>query len=456
MTAGKVLRFDAERTAEQTADDLAPVLSEDAIAREFVDRHLHAVRYDDAVGKWFVWNGARWQRDMSDIAFSWARTVIHGIAANQKSADRRRLGAFRFAHGVEGFARTDQRIKRIEWDHNIEALGTPTGIVDLRTGDFCDPDSEQYITRATAIDPSDVVDCRRWHQFLNQVTGGDTQLKTFLQQWAGYSLTAETVEQKLVFIHGPGGTGKGVFANTLMKVMSEYATSAAMETFADTKFDQHPEQLARLQGVRMVVASETEAGHKWRENRVKLLTGGDPITARFMRQDSFVFKPAFKLTFLGNHAPAITNLDSAIKRRFIVVPFVNKPAEPDIHLEEALQDEWPAILRWMIQGAVDWYSRGQLVIPASVDKATSQYFADQDVFGQWMEESCRVEPDNQALVERSIDLFSSWKTFAQSRGEEYGKQKDFNERLRHQGFEPKQIKALGTTGCRGIALKVST
>jgi putative DNA primase/helicase len=145
-------------------------------------------------------------------------------------------------------------------------------------------------------------------------------------------MTGMTSEQKLVFIYGLGGGGKSTFATTLQRIMTDYAISASMETFTDAKFSQHPEELARLDGMRMVVASETEAGHKWRENRVKQLTGGDKITARYMRENSFDYYPQFKLTFLGNHAPAIASLDSAIKRRFLVVPFTHKPEEPDPHL----------------------------------------------------------------------------------------------------------------------------
>lgn len=444
------------RNPRQAAQDIAPVLSEDRIAREYVDRHEDVVRYDATKGSWFVWDNTRWKPDTTDAAFEWTRNLIRTLSHDQTAGDRRRLGTLKFARGVEGFCRTDQRIvvARNHWDADIDIIGTPSGVVDLMTGEMFDPDPSDFITRSVAVDPAIATLCPRWLAFLNQITGHDAALKEFLRQWAGYCLTGQTREQKLVFIHGPGGTGKSTFANMILRIADEYGVSAAMETFADGKYDGHPEQLARLDGPRMVVANETEAGHRWRENRVKQLTGGDMITARFMRQNSFDFKPQFKLTIVGNHGPAITNLDTAIRRRFIVVPFTNKPAEPDDRLEEALTAEAPGILRWMLNGSSDWYRTG-LVLPKAITEATTRYFDEQDIFGQWLEECCEVNLKNEYLIEKSADLFASWSTFAKSHGEMPGTQATFNENLRHRGFEPKQIKSLGTKGVYGIRLKLA-
>jgi putative DNA primase/helicase len=275
-----------------------------------------------------------------------------------------------------------------------------------------------------------------------------------LQQWAGYCLTGCIHEHKLVFIHGPGGTGKSTLANILQRIMADYAIASAMETFTDSTFDRHPEEIARLVGRRLVVANETEAGHKWRENRIKTMTGGDLITARYMRENSFSFKPQFKILLVGNHAPTITNLDTAIQRRFLILPFLRKPAEIDLHLEETLEAEMPGILRWAINGAVDWYTHG-LVVPKAVTEATTLYFDEQDVLGQFLEECCIVEPDNPNRVERSADLFAAWRTFSAQRLDAPGTQATFNAMLRaRHGIAPMQIKALGTKGVRGIQLKL--
>jgi len=457
--AENVVDFDEHRSAEQAAKEIAPVLSEDYVALEFVNRNLNLVRFDHTHRKWYVWAGNRWRKDDTAVASSWNRSLARSFGSTDRSpADRRRLGSRKFADGVEGFARTDQRmaVTHEHWNQNVEVLGTPGGIVDLRTGELFDPDPNEFITRSTSIDPDISIDCLRWLQFLDQITGHDSTLKQFLQQWAGYCLTGQTREQKLVFIHGPGGTGKSTFATTLLKILTEdYATSAAMETFTDGRFDQHPEQLARLNGVRTVVASETEVGHQWRENRIKHMTGGDPIAARYMRENTFTYQPQFKLTFLGNCAPAISNLDFAIQRRFLIIPFNHKPAEPDLRLDEILKEESAGILRWMINGAVDWYRRG-LIVPKAISEATTEYFDSQDVMGQWLNEDCDVDPRNDLLMEKSKLLFASWSAFAKAQGVPPGNQRQINANLRNRSIETKQIKALGTKGCRGIRLKYQT
>lgn len=202
----------------------------------------------------------------------------------------------------------------------------------------------------------------------------------------------------------------------------------------------------------MVSASETEAGKRWAEARVKSLTGGETIRARFMRQDSFEFRPQFKLTVLGNYAPAITNLDDAIRRRFRIVPFTRKPTSPDPTLEEQLRAEWPGILRWMIDGCLDWQRNG-LCKPTSVLVATQDYFADQDVFGQFLEERCDVEHDNENKFEGKVILFNAWSDYAKAVGEPAGTGKTFKEAMHRRGFpEPVQIKAIRTRGYRGIRL----
>lgn len=147
-----------------------------------------------------------------------------------------------------------------------------------------------------------------------------------------------------------------------------------MDTFTASRGgDKHPTDLAMLHGARVVTATETEEGRQWAEARIKAMTGGDPVTARFMRQDFFTYLPAFKLMIAGNHKPGLANVDEAARRRFNIVPFSHKPPKPDRELEKKLQAELPAILRWMIEGCLDWQAHG-LIRPQVVIDATADYF----------------------------------------------------------------------------------
>lgn len=256
----------------------------------------------------------------------------------------------------------------------------------------------------------------------------------FLQQICGYCLTGSTQEHALFFFYGPGGNGKSVFLNTVSGVVGDYTVTAAMETFTASQHDRHSTELAMLRGARLVTASETEEGRAWAENRIKALTGGDPITARFMRQDNFTFRPAFKLLIAGNHKPVLKNVDDAARRRFNILPFIRKPVRPDPELEAKLRSEWPGILRWMIEGAVMWQATG-LVRPDAVEDETNAYFEAQDTFGQWLADECVVEIDNAHRWESAADLFHSWKNYAETRGEISGTQKAFGDRMSSRGFK---------------------
>ena len=188
-----------------------------------------------------------------------------------------------------------------------------------------------------------------------------------------------------------------------------------------------------LQGARLVTASETEQNRKWAASRIKQLTGGDPISARLMRQDFFTYVPQFKLILVGNHAPQLGRVDDAIRRRLLVILFDRRPAVPDKKLEEKLKAEWPGILRWMIKGCLLWQQQ-ELNPPSAVTTATQEYFEQEDVFGQWLDECCEVNPDEIVWV---VEAFVAWKKFAEDRGHDAGNETSFSTAMRKQDFEKK-------------------
>jgi putative DNA primase/helicase len=215
--------------------------------------------------------------------------------------------------------------------------------------------------------------------------------------------------------------------------MGDYATTAAMDSFTASATDRHPTDLAMLQGARMVSASETEEGRAWAESRIKQMTGGDSIRARFMRQDFFEYRPQFKLMIVGNHKPVLRNLDDAARRRFNIIPFVHRPPNPDKTLEARLKAEWPAILAWAIQGALDWQQHG-LVRPVVVTEATEEYFTEQDTLRQWVTECCNC--GGRELSDTTANLFASWSAYAQANGEKPGTTKRFSQILQRHGYRP--------------------
>jgi putative DNA primase/helicase len=168
-----------------------------------------------------------------------------------------------------------------------------------------------------------------------------TELIAFLQRMAGYSLTGSIQEHALFFHHGVGANGKSTFASVLAGILGDYQRTAPIETFVASWGERHPTDLAGFQGARLVTAIETEEGRRWDETKVKTLTGGDRVSARFMRQDFFEYQPQFKLMIAGNHKPALRSVDEAIRRRLHLVPWavVIPPAERDKNLGDKLRAE---------------------------------------------------------------------------------------------------------------------
>ncbi|MCX6623655.1 MAG: phage/plasmid primase, P4 family, partial [Acidobacteria bacterium] len=214
--------------------------------------------------------------------------------------------------------------------------------------------------------------------------------------------------------------------------------------------EHHPTDLAGLQGARLVTATETEDGRRWAESKIKALTGGDRIAARFMRQDFFEFTPVFKLVIAGNHKPGLRSVDEAIRRRLHLVPFTVTipPAERDLSLSHRLRAEWGGILGWALGGCIEWQTRG-LTPPASVRDATEAYMAAEDGLAQWLDARCTRVPNAVGTAEQ---LFADWKAWAESAGEYVGSQKTFSQNLEVRGFKRVRISG-GTRAFQGIGLR---
>lgn len=424
--------------------------TEESLAREWATNHKADWRFDAGIQRWFEWDGARWKQDRTRRALQLIREHIQAAAEGRggNTKPQPALAKASVARGVETFCQIDPRVvvEHDVWDPDAFQLGTPKGMVDLRTGKRVQASRAAMITRSTSIAPADG-EPTRFLQFIREATNGDETLAHFLQLVLGYCLTGSTREHALFFGYGGGKNGKSVLLNTVARIMGEYATTAAMDTFTASRADKHPTDLARLDGARMVAASETEEGRAWAESRIKQLTGGDRIAARFMRQDFFEFTPRFKLFIVGNFRPRLHNVDEATRRRFNIIPFLHTPPNPDKELEEKLAGEHPQILAWMIDGARQWHETG-LTRPEAIADATDRYFEDQDLLGQWIAERCETRV---GAMGKTTLLFESWRDFVRENGEEEGTQRAFAEALHKRGFERNRNNALGRF-YRGIDL----
>jgi putative DNA primase/helicase len=332
-------------TLEDASQYKAPAFSDEALALEFAKQHAGDLRFVAAWNKWLVWNGRHWQFEETLLAWDFARQICRDAAARcNKGKTATKLASATTIYAVERLARADRCLAAVvdQWDADPWVLNTPAGVIDLQTGQASPNQAKDYQTKITAVGPGG--DCPRFLAFLDRITGGDGELAAYLQRVLGYGLTGLTREHALFFGYGTGANGKSVLLSTVSGILGEYHKTAPIETFTASNADRHPTDLAGLRGARLVTATETEEGRRWAESRIKQLTGADTVAARFMRQDFFQYRPAFKLVIAGNHKPSLRSVDEAIRRRFHLVPFAVTipPEERDADLAEKLRMSGPA------------------------------------------------------------------------------------------------------------------
>ena len=283
---------------------------------------------------------------------------------------------------------------------------------------------------------------------MQEIFDGDESLVEFMHRAIGYSLTGDIGEQVCFILHGFGANGKSTMLTTIGDLLGDLARHASIETFTERDGGRIPEDRARLREARFVTTSETNRHHRLDENFIKDVTGGEPITARFLHQNAFEFAPSFKVFMACNHKPQITGTDHGIWRRIRLVPFNQKfdpRQEPD--LDYTLANELPGILAWAVQGCRQWQDQG-LGMPDAVQKATESYRSESDLLGLFIEEACTV---SDCLTVPSSDLYKAYREWCDTGGYRPMNQRNFGLGLKERGF----TNARGTGGrkvWRGIEI----
>ena len=449
-------------------------LTEYGNAERLVRDHGQDVRYTHDMHKWLRWQGTRWQMDENSNVVRIAKKTVRAIynealAINLVNAkDKIELAAMeKQMKAINDHAKRSESDRAINAMINLAAsepiiainanlldrdenvINLRNGTLDLTTLDLRHHNRDDLITKIMPVELDINALCPTWEAFLAKIMG-DTEMIAYLQRAVGYSLTASTREQNLFFMYGTGSNGKSTFVETLMTLMGDYAQKAPPSLISIKKpgFEGIPNDMARLRGARLVVCSELGENECLWESRVKDLTGGDIIVARYMRGEYFEFNPTHKLWIYGNHRPVIYGGDNGIWRRIHLIPFeVAIPEnEKDKELKEKLKAELPGILMWAIAGYYQWLEGG-LKPPAKVVDATAEYRSEMDTMGAFIEEECIVDPIARVSSQGLYDQYKNW---AETRKEYPVNVKKFTQRLRDRGFIPERTNKF--RGWRGIRL----
>jgi putative DNA primase/helicase len=333
-------------------------------------------------------------------------------------------------------------------------LACRNGTVDLATGNLLPADRGHLITHGVEIEYDSEARSELWDQFISTVFNHDAGLIAYVQRLLGYCLTGIVREHIVPVFTGVGSNGKSTLLGVVQDILGDLAVTAPEGLILHQAHQPHPERLAALRGRRLVVSAELEKEAVLAEQTVKMLSGGDTISARELYGRRFNFKPSHKVVLVTNYRPRVRGTDYAIWRRLRVVPFetVIPDDVQDLTLRHRLVEEHgPATLAWLVCGAVEWFRHG-LGAAEAVSIATEEYRTAQDTIASFLAE-CTTSVD--ATVRTKVgDLFKVWRSWCDEAGERPGRSQDFTKALEEHGVVIEDYRHNRLT--RGIALLVST
>ncbi|MDR3453019.1 MAG: phage/plasmid primase, P4 family [Rhodoferax sp.] len=419
--AASIMRYPKSNT-----EDVLKSLNDAGNAIRFGRRYQCEILYVYGLG-WVIWDHLCWRRDRVGKIMESAKQVARDIYQEGEALDDddARIEVARHARSSQQAPRLKATLELaqslpelVTEIHLLDAhdmlLGVGNGVINLKMGKLQPARREDLMTRHIPVAYDATAQCPQFEAFIGQVTGGDKTLAQYLQRVVGYSLTGRTYEQCIFFLYGNGANGKSTFLNLVKELLgTELASQTPSETLM-AKRSTSTNDIARLQGVRVVIANEIEDGSLLAESLVKQMTGGEALTAKFHYQEYFEFTPKFKLFIAGNHKPMIRGRDNGIWRRIRLIPFevTIPPQQRDKHLQEKLRTELPGILNWAIKGCLDWQNAG-LTEPTVVTNAVTSYREEMDVIGQWMQDCCTVAAN---LECKSGNAYQSYKIWAEQNG----------------------------------------
>lgn len=416
-------------------------------AKRFAARYRDRLRYCEKWARWFAWDGMRWREDETLEAYRLGTALIRSLYALAKNiSDEEERKAFlghlikseswRSITAMLNLAKSDPviAIHPSDFDRDPWQLTVNNGTIDLRTGKLRAHSQKDLITKLAPVTHDPDAKCPNWLEFLYMVMNQRSSLVAFLQRAFGCCLTGIASDKAMFILYGAGGdNGKSTMVDIIQLLLGDYATRTPTETFLKKKEGAIPNDVAKLRGARFVWASENERGSRLSEALIKEMTGGDKMSARFMRGEFFEFYPEFKPWLATNHKPQVRG-DRALWNRLKLIPFdVTIPKEqqrPRHEVTAMFRAEFPGILNWAIQGCLNWQRDG-LGVPEEVVQATREYEAEQDTFAMFLEEKCVRVTNARA---GSTALYKAYRAWAEEHGENPVSHKVFASVMSERGF----------------------
>jgi putative DNA primase/helicase len=418
--------------------------SDTGMAQVLVNEFGPVIRYSPERGRWMVWASTHW-RMASESSGGSVRELVKKIASDLEGFTPAQVKWKGYALSAQGTtnilrqAQTDARVvvSTNDLDNRPYELNTPAGIVDLRTMAILPHDPAAMHTQITLASPDFNADMTKWLGFLDETFKGKEDLVPYIQKLVGYSASGVIADHVLPFCYGSGGNGKGVFLETIQKIMGDYGTTTPNGFLMASMFKPHATELASLSGKRIVLCSEVNKGDRFDEAKVKKLTGGDTIKANFMRQDEFTFEPTHKLWLMGNEKPTVETGGHSFFRRAKLLEFTNEVPDDkmDVYLGQSLVEEHASsVMAWIVLGAYLFFKSGLHPEPESVKNDTLEYAKEQDVFSQWFETQCYATGSDNLKLNNEV-VYISYARWCRMEGETALAKSEFGKKMKKKGIK---------------------
>ncbi|OKI24398.1 phage/plasmid primase, P4 family [Streptomyces sp. CB03911] len=396
------------------------------------------IRYAPGLG-YHVWSGRVWERDDVKV-----RQLIHSmgaaltVAAAKRRESRKEQGqeperdcpisraakGFTMSRRIEDLMRELRSVPSVyvdpdEFDNRPELLTFRNGVVNLRTGTLREHRKTDLLTVCLPYDFRPEAECKRWLRFLGEIFPTYPELTAYVRRLVGYGITGSVNEQCFAVLYGKGANGKSVFTDTLSDIFSGISKTTPFATFEERAGGGGiPNDIAALRGSRLVLASEGEAGRPLSEAVIKRVTGKDKVSARFLRQEFFEYKPTFLILLATNHKPQVKGQDDGLWRRVKMIPFARffAPHERDYNLSADLLAEAEGIIAWAVRGAVEWHAGG-LQDPPVVQDSTRNYRETSDALFGFYPGTLVPATENDHI--RGSDAFSAYLQWCEAENLQY-------------------------------------
>lgn len=322
-------------------------------------------------------------------------------------------------------------------DGDLNKIVLSNGVYDIKRDSFSSSfDSKLHARASHPIEFDADADCPIFKGYLSEILG--EEMMPFVFEWFGYNFYRSYDVQKMLFIHGKGGTGKSTLINLLREMIGSDNYSAVTLQYLMT------ERFAKIGLYRRVANFDTDAKPQYLADgaTLKMLTGEDAIYADRKNKEPITFYNYAKLTFAMNELPPMRDFSGGLKRRMLILTMDNvlTPEVKERFPLDEIKLEMAGIFNEAMNGLRRLLNKGEFSESSAMKDDVVKWEQGNDVVAMFIEEECTVGKNLSTPVK---DAYNDYKSYCSSSGYKPLSRNSFGQRMTELGFINKLIKIDG-------------